>query len=285
MAEETATQGPSAAPVAGFQFAPEPALDASAASHAVDAAPAEVAPQPVQDNRPEHVPMERLNRESKKRKEAEARARDAEIRLARLEGRLEATAKPADAAQPATVEKEPALEDFEDFSSFSKAQARYEAKQEYVAVQRAERERMEAESRRLTAEQAQNKYYSNLNTKMADGVSKFADYDEVVRDNSVPFTEPILKILVNSDKFAEMSYYLAQNKDKLHAINQMMVNNPSGAAFEIGRLEAAISRPAAPRTTQTPAPVIPLNPNGAAGEKEFNVADFIRERNKSMVRR
>lgn len=98
------------------------------------------------------------------------------------------------------------------------------------------------------------------------------DYDAVVRDPSLPITQPMAEEIADTDNPPAIAYYLGQNPQEAAAIAQMTERAMSRA---IGRIEAKLSAQATPAPVQTrqpepktvtraPAPVMTLSGAPAA---------------------
>ena len=79
------------------------------------------------------------------------------------------------------------------------------------------------------------------------------DYDAVIRDPSLPFSQAVAEVISLADNPPAVIYHLAQNREELAAIAQM---NSAQMGRAIGRIEAKLSTPPTPavETVRQPEP-------------------------------
>ena len=90
------------------------------------------------------------------------------------------------------------------------------------------------------------------------------DYDDIVGKSSVQVAPHVVDSLLDSDSGPELAYHLAKNPETVKHINSL---SPLAAAREIGRIEASLSTPAAPRekpASKAPAPITPARSSAPA---------------------
>lgn len=183
-------------------------------------------------------------------------------RRAQKEGRLEAERdywrQQAEArmqqptSQPDAGEPKP--QDFKDYESFVKAQARWEARQEVAALRR-ETEAMQQQREALERAHA-------VKEKLSAGAAKHPDFEEVVFADDLPISEPMAAAIAESDVSADLAYYLGQNRDEALRISKLL---PTQQVREIAKLESKLA--ATPAPTRAPAPIVP-NQTPAAVKKD-----------------
>lgn len=145
------------------------------------------------------------------------------------------------AAQPVEAPRDgpPQLEQFETFEEFERANIRFELKQE------------------LAAEREQQKQRAALTTfqerEAAVRASK-PDFDTVARNPSLPITPTMAQAIWESDVGPEVLYHLGSNPQEAARISAMSV---ARQAAEVGRIEAALSKPPVANASLKPIPPQP----------------------------
>jgi hypothetical protein len=193
----------------------------------------------------------RMSELTAKRREAEARAEAAEQRLAEL------TAAPAD-----STDVEPTLDAFDSYDQYVKAQARWEARQEFKAQQRSN-----AEAGRNAAQgQREEVLKAGFAAQVEDARTKYTDFDAVAFNPNVPVTAAMQAAILESDMSADVAYHLGKNPDVAFRLATM---SPIAVAREIGRIEQTIlSTPAVVKATQAPDPISPVGQRSANVQKD-----------------
>lgn len=167
----------------------------------------------------------------------------------------------------------PKLEQFQDIESWAAEVAK-------VQADRIVSERMEQQQKAMwqqqqvqQAEQAKlqaiQRFNSELDGRLKAAEKKYPGFTERVTSAELPgmIYTPAFTAAWESESFAEIANYLAQNPDKAHQIVSL---SPVSQIREIGRIEAAI---AAGRTvTQAPPP--PDSVGGGKGTAPKNPADM-----------
>lgn len=209
----------------------------------------------VEEDTPAEPPkgvQKRINELTRARHE-ESRAREAAERRAReLEERLDSFyKKPDEVAQPKV--KAPREDDFDTYEDFVRATTRYEIKLE---MQEAEKKR-EAQQAKLKAEEKKQSFQTRVNGLLKTGTSLHEDFDEVVR--SMPLTNDTLKAALETEKGADVLYYLGNNIAEAERIAGL---TPYGQAIEIGKIEAKL-KPKPKEPTKAPDPITPLGTAGS----------------------
>ncbi len=160
------------------------------------------------------------------------------------------------------VGKAPKEEDYKgDYLAFERALTAYELDKRQAAREvkgRIHRQQAAVAERRGELAEAHRE-------RMDEFRPKAKDFDEVMKTAANLKASPVVEDLVlESDKSAHLTYYLAKNPDKLNALNSMTERQ---AAREIGRLESRLSLPPK-KTTQAPPPVKPLKGAAAPASDE-----------------
>ncbi len=151
---------------------------------------------------------------------------------------------------------EPDRKDFEDFETFQKAVARYEARQEARSILKSEREAQQGTEKRTQETAGQQKIAQGWSEREKAFQAVTKDYDKVATE----FTEKGGEIeslsnqarmaLVESDVGPALLYHLATHPEDLDRLADL---SPVRQIAELGKLEAKVNMPAK-RTTEAPAP-------------------------------
>lgn len=139
--------------------------------------------------------------------------------------------QPAQAAERAT--EEPTLESC-DFDPVK-------FQREWYSYQRAQEKKQEA------AQAKQQK----LAEREAEFRTAHPDYDTVARNPTLPITQQVAEVILETDDPPAIAYYLGQNPEEAAAIAQM---TPHQIGRAIGRIEAKLSAPPASDASRQPAP-------------------------------
>lgn len=144
-------------------------------------------------------------------------------------------------------------------------------------IQRTRREQAETatETVKMLAQEA-------FNYREAEARERYADYDAVTRNPSLPITDPMAEIIRESDLGPEIAYHLGKNPAeaaRLAALPERL------QAKELGKLEARISAPkSAPKPP--PAPISPVGGNasgGVADPTKMSMAEYVAARKAGKI--
>jgi hypothetical protein len=192
----------------------------------------------------------RLERQKTARIQAETENRMLREQKAELEARL--------AQQQQPEAGEPKREQFEDYESYLRAVAKYDAKQETAEALKAAR--MEGQQRQAQGRQAESQHEvaKQWTEREKDFQSKTKDYLDVVQ----PFVEPDgeMSLLSPAARQAivelgpEVLYELAKNPDIVERIADL---SPVRQVAELGKLQTKQSTPP-PKASNAPAPIAPV---------------------------
>lgn len=93
-----------------------------------------------------------------------------------------------------------------------------------------------------------------------DARSKYADFEQVAYNPSLPITTVMAQTIQASEIGPELAYHLGANPKEAERISKL---SPILQAKEIGRIEARLAaEPPTKKTTSAPAPIEPLTPRG-----------------------
>ena len=191
--------------------------------------------------------MDRVKQEAK---EAQDRAAKLQAELDRVRG---------------VESNRPNAEDFQDHDEYLAELSAYKAEQRLKDRQVKDLERETEESTKQTQALHQKQVeeaFGNLAAQFDDARTRYADFDAVARDNSVPISEDMAYFMGLSDNGADVAYYLGSNKELAADLAAMPAPELAGAMRMLERTVKA--QTPKPRTTTTaPDPVTPLK--GGAG--------------------
>ena len=220
--------------------------------------PQEAAEKPEQgdegdDQGGEEKPQEKPKRSARERiNELTKRAHEAEREVQRL--------REASERRPAETAEKPSPDKFGSYDEYVEALADWKADQRVAeSFKKRDAERSQAAAARAAEARAQ---------AWAERQSEFReatpDYDAVVGKSSVQVAAHVVDTLLDSDSGPELAYHLAKHPETVKRINAL---SPLAAARELGRIEAALSIPAAPQVkpaSKAPAPITPVRSSAPA---------------------
>lgn len=191
-----------------------------------ESAPAvETPPEPVKDRVQERI--DKLTRE----KYDALRERDA------LSYRLQALEEKPAPPPPVAPVAAPTLAQFEyDEAKFAAAMTAYA---ESIA------------DRRVTTRLTEWEQKQTFRQREAEFAEKTPDYAAKVYDPTLPFTNDMATVIAGSENGPQLAYYLAENRAEAARIAAMPAIQ---AARELGKIEARLTAPPAPRVSKAPPP-------------------------------
>lgn len=234
------------------------------------------------------------NDEEKPEGEAEAKpeekekkpsgAQRAKLREARLlselsarDRELEEFRRNAPAAKASeTEEKAPREEDFNgDFFAFQQAKTAHEAgKAAREAIRSEFKTREDSERSTKQAEIVRERAVAHAE-RVEDAREVIADFDQVMGTmKGVNVRDDVIEEIMSSEKSALLAYHLAQNPDKLSAMNSMSARE---LAREMGRLEATVALPSAKKATTAPPPHSALKGGAAPSSAESDLNAWLKK--------
>lgn len=191
---------------------------------------------------------ERLKRQKQRLAEElateRARREDLERRLGG--GQEQPNAKPG-------IDREPREDDFpSDYFAFERAKTAWEVRQ---AI-RAERESEDHVRRQARSNESRMELIDDYAEHVDTVRERVPDFDQVVGKATAKISDELAdEILSAGSKGPLISYYLAQNPNKLTELNSL---SGKALAREVGRIEARVHLPQAKRATEaSPPPSIP----------------------------
>lgn len=146
-----------------------------------------------------------------------------------------------------------------------------------IAARVAARQRLEmAESADHAVQSASKQVYEARAAEVRD---RYADFDAVVSNPSLPITNDMAAVIMDSDRGPEVAYHLGKNPAEAARIARL---SPVAQAKELGRLEERLSAPRA-MPKQPPAPFTPVGGTASAGSTDpskMSMSEFIKWREK-----
>lgn len=223
--------------------------------------PAEPAEQP--EAKPEKTfSQEELDKIVQKRLAKESRrvARMAEIEAENrfLKQQMEA-AKP----QPQQPQGKPSVDQFDTYEDYLDALSDWKVEQKLSGFQQQTQRQSEDIQRQRHAQE----FEARKQAKIAEGVAKYPDFNDVVSDNpSLAITPVMAEAMLESEVFADIAYYLGDNPEEAARISRLP---PVSQAREIVKLESKVNTP--PKPTKAPPPIVP---SGQKAQAKKDPAEF-----------
>jgi hypothetical protein len=192
-----------------------------------------------------------------------ARADHLASELAARERQLEEVQRRV-SSEPA--EKEPVEADFPDFFAYQRALNAYDTRR----VLREERQKDTTSNIQNERNALQRERVEAHKDRVEAAKEFIKDYDAVIQaSSSIAIKPEVAEEILSSDKSELVAYHLAQNPDKLRALNSM---TPRELAKEIGRLEASVKAPSAKTQTSAPPPASRVK-GGASPVSQDSILD------------
>ena len=213
--------------------------------------------------------MDRVKQEAK---EAQDRAAKLQAELDRVRG---------------VESNRPNAEDFQDHDEYLAELSAYKAEQRLKDRQVKDLERETEESTKQTQALHQKQVeeaFGNLAAQFDDARTRYADFDAVARDNSVPISQDMAYFMGLSDNGADVAYYLGSNKELAADLAAMPAPELAGAMRMLERTVKA--QTPKPRTTTTaPDPVTPIRPKATAAKKaeDMSMAEYMAARKAGKI--
>lgn len=203
--------------------------------------------------------QERIDRLTKYRRDAEREAESLRHQWEDAQRELEQF-RQQQTQQRAQQAPEKTLADF-DYN-----EAEYSSYLRQEAAQMA-RDAAREEAQRIAYEQRQQQEFAEKRAKFDKAAEKFAkqqaDFFEVTQDRSLPITQEMAEVIMDSDVGPEVAYYLAKHPDEAYSIAR---SHPAIQGRQIGLLESQLKAELSKgpkKTTSAPPP-----PKGKVSGKE-----------------
>jgi hypothetical protein len=211
---------------------------------------------------------DRYRRQRERAEAAEQRAAALEARLAALEKgqqpeqQQELTNKPQNETNAAGQAPDPAKYQYGDLDpQFIRDLARFEAKQEFAELRQQIQATEQQKEQLREAEVIRDKALETAKV----GSERYPDFMDVVvegaENNEWPLTETMLSAALESEKSADILYYLATHPDEAAEVSRMGVRQQDRW---FGRMEATLKAPQPRKVSKAPQPV--SSARGAGGK-------------------
>jgi hypothetical protein len=177
---------------------------------------------------------------------------------------------PAAKASDTEEDKEPREADYNgDFFAYQTALTAWKAgKAASDAIEKRLSAREETERTNKQAELVRERAIAHAE-RVEDAREVIADFDQVMGTmKGVNVRNEVIEEIMSSEKSALLAYHLAQNPEKLSAMNSMSARE---LAREMGRLEATVALPSAKKATTAPAPPSTLKGGAAPSSAESDL--------------
>lgn len=243
---------------------------------------------PKKSDVPEGV-QKRIDKAIAKQREAERQAEEYRRQLEEVQAK-----KPAETKTEAKVsEGEPTPDKFETYEQYSKALARWEAKQ----VIAEEREREATESKKRVEGERSQSVNRAWNASLAAAKEAHPDYDDVIQETAEAIksgelpgvSDEVYAAILETDSKAEIMYYLAKNRADLERLTSVPANR---VMFELGKIEAKLAAPvqenekkAAVKAPKPPTPVGNRSSSTVSMETAKNFEEYEAARRAKLSRR
>ena len=142
----------------------------------------------------------------------------------------------------------PKVEDFENYEDYIEKLTDYK-----VESKRAEWEKAAIERERNVEIQEKE---SILQERIKRGFDKYSDFEDIALSPTVPITQTIKDVLMESDIPEDVAYYLGKNQTEAVRISRL---SPVAAARAIAKIEQELTKPVVTnRISKAPEPIKPL---------------------------
>ncbi len=221
---------------------------------------------------------ERYRRQRERAEAAEARAAALEARIAALEAGKKSGDTPDLTKGPISVknddirEPDPSNYDYGDLDPRYIADlADFKAEQKIAAL----RQEMQATEQQKAAMREAEQIKTRAEQTAQVGSERYADFNEVViegaEDGEWPLTQPMLEAALDSDKGADILYYLASNPKEAEQVAGM---DQRQLDRWVGRMEVQFDRPAPRKASKAPPPVNSARGSGGKFSANPATSDF-----------
>lgn len=211
----------------------------------------------IKDDDPKGV-QKRINKVTKARRTAEREAAKLREENAYLKGLADRDDKEELKEEEPEVNVAPKEEDYEDMADYYRALGAFEGKKAAKEEIAAEKARDKADDAKTTKDTRKEKHRERVEAAM--GVHE--DYAEkvFVDDGSLPISEEMYENIVDSEKGAEVAYYLAEHPDEAQEIYDL--DSPRAVSRAMGRIEDKVKVPIPQKSTgksisKAPPPISP----------------------------
>lgn len=121
---------------------------------------------------------------------------------------------------------------------------------------------------RLARQDAERAMHEAWNVAKEEARARLPDFDQIVTDRT-PIHQRAAPFIVESEKGAEIAYWLGKNPETARDLYSKFDTNPAQALIELGRIEARLSAPPPKSVSTAPKPAPALN--GGVSPLAFDV--------------
>ena len=197
---------------------------------------------------------------AKERAKAERKAERLGYERARREVAESQLQQPRNEAPP-PADGEPTPDQFQTFTEYSKALARWEVRQELRGLGERAQQMRETQTAQQRAAEVQQ--------KLAPAMEKYEDFDEVVFNERLPITEAMAEAALELGEVGhDVLYHLGTHPKEAERIAAL---GRVGQVREIDKIAQSLSKP--PEPTKAPPPIKP-NEGTAPVEKRLDEASY-----------
>lgn len=143
----------------------------------------------------------------------------------------------------------------------------------------------QANASRAEAKQIESQAFEEA---MTEAAGRYPDFDAVVRNPNVPFAPQMVPYIANSERGADVAYYLGRNPDVARQLADAFAQNPTVGFIELGRIEGKVSAPTPKPASTAPKPP-PVLQGGSSplgfDQKKASVGDMAAHLKKAGVLR
>jgi hypothetical protein len=185
-------------------------------------------------------------------------------------GKIE-TPKPSETPKPAE-------DQFSDYSAYVEALADWKADQKIQTHLSEVETRRQVEAQQRTQDEA----VRGFRQRAAEFAKEHPDYHAVAESPNVPINQAMFDAILESDRGPQIAYHLGQHPEEAARISSL---SAPGAARELGKLEAQLSIPSKPKTSQAPDPVVPVGGGSERNTKDpdkMTTAEWMAWRNQQV---
>lgn len=235
-----------------------------------------------EESEDEEEPKPKRKRPGKAARQIQRLERLAERQSAQIEALMRTrSGDTSPSPQKADQQQAPRQEDFQDYTEYLDARARFVAEQHARQILDEERSKF-TKTQADRARQAQVETYAG---RVAAAREKYEDFDEVAFDESVQITEAMTQAIMGSEVGPDVAYYLGSHPDEAAKIAN---SDPYSQVRAIGVLEAKLSTPKPRNPTSAPEPIKPIGGRGANPKKidpdKLPIDEWLKKRNAGEIR-
>lgn len=182
----------------------------------------------------------------------------------------------------------PTLEQFDSYEKYLAAATKWEARNVYEEMTKADREKAQKTEAETRQRQAQETHYKamveqqkQLHTISTEAEKKYPDFHDVAFAD-VPIAPVVGMAILESEVAADLMYHLGKNKAEAQRLSKL---SPTSALRELGKIEASLQRQ---QQSSAPAPINPISGKQASNDAPSandDMKTWIAKRNRQLGRK